>query len=189
LNTFGKTMALSSGDNELQDDSRSDGEVLLDKWAREFREPLLRFFRKRAPNTVEPDDLVQEVLVRLARRADLATIERVEGYLFQTAANVLADRYRSDGRQPEFIESYQDSVHGKVVLTPERVFIDRQALDDLVKALYALPERTRHIFTLYHFENIRQAKIADLFGMPISTVEKHMARANKHLLKRLGRKK
>lgn len=172
----------------MQEADGNSEEALLDQWAREFRLPLIRFFQKRAPATVEPDDLVQEVFVRLARRADLATIERVDGYLFQTAANVLADRYRKDARKPDIVESYDESVHGEVVLTPERVLMDKQELNELIQGLYALPERTRHIFVLYHFENIRQTEIARRFEMPISTVEKHMARANKLLLRRLGRK-
>jgi RNA polymerase sigma factor (sigma-70 family) len=67
--------------------------------------------------------------------------------------------------------------------------MDRQSLDLLIQGLYALPERTRHIFVLYHFENARQTEIAARFQMPVSTVEKHMARANKLLLKRLRRKR
>ncbi len=161
--------------------------ALLDRWAHEFRLPLIKFFQKRAPRTVEPDDLVQEVFVRLAKRADLTTIDRVEGYLFQTAASVLADLFRKDSRQPEFIESFEETSHGEVVLTPERVLMGKQALNQLIQELYALPERTRHIFVLYHFETIRQTDIAVRFDMPISTVEKHMARANKQLLQRLGR--
>lgn len=168
---------------------KDEWQTLLDGWAREYRLPLIRYFRKRAPSAVDPDDLVQEVFVRLARRADLATIERVDGYLFQTAATVLADRYRKDGRRPEIAESFDEDSHGVAVLTPERVLMDRQSLDDLIRGLYALPERSRHIFSLYHFENLRQKEIAARLEMPVSTVEKHMARANKYLLKRLGRQR
>lgn len=164
-------------------------EMLLAQWAREFRPPLIRFFQKRASSSVDADDLVQEVFVRLAKRSDLDSIERIEGYLFQTAASVLADRYRHDRRQPEIVESFEETVHGEAVLTPERVLMDRQSLDLVIQGLYALPERTRHIFVLYHFENVRQTEIAARFHMPVSTVEKHMARANKQLLKRLRRKR
>ncbi len=170
-------------------ESKRDETALLAKWAREFRRPLVKYFQKRIPDSIEPDDLVQEVFVRLAKRADLATIDRVDGYVFQTAASVLADRFRKDGRKVDVVASFDDSNHGEVVLTPERVLMDRQALDELVRGLYSLPERTRHIFVLYHFENVRQTEIAARFEMPLSTVEKHMVRANKHLLQRLGYKK
>lgn len=173
---------------EVRRQEISEEDALLGRWARDFRLPLIKFFRKRAPRTVEPEDLVQEVFARLAKRADLAAIERVEGYLFQTAASVLADRFRKDSRAPQIVESDDETVHGEEVLTPERVLMGKEALNQLIQGLYALPERTRHIFVLYHFENIRQTEIAARFNMPISTVEKHMARANKYLLRHSGRK-
>ena len=166
---------------------RAAEKALLDGWAREFRQPLLRYFRKRIPRATDADDLVQEVFVRLARRADLATIDCVEGYLFRTAASVLTDKFRKDSRAPEISELYEESVHGVEELSPERVLAGRESLDGLIAALYALPERTRHIFVLYHFENMRQKHIAAKFKMPISTIEKHMARANKHILKCMER--
>ncbi len=43
--------------------------------------------------------------------------------------------------------------------------------------LSALPERTRHIFLLYRLEKMRRAEIASLFGISVSGVEKHIARA------------
>ena len=174
---------------QTQGETQGEQQALLDAWAREYRTPLLRYFEKRAPRTVEPDDLVQEVFVRLARRADLASIERVDGYLFQTAAAVLVDRFRKDGRKPDGVESFDEDAHGQAVSTPERVYRDRQGLDELVRGLSALPERTRHIFVLYHFEGMRQKDIAAGFNMPISTVEKHMARANRYLSERVGRKR
>ena len=164
-------------------------DALLDAWARDFREPLRRYFAKRCPGATDPDDLVQEVFMRLARRADLATIESVRGYLFQTAANVLADRFRKDARTLRGLESFEEEAHGSAELTPERVLIGKETLQEVKKALHELPEQTRAIFVLYHFENMRQGKIASALGMPLSTVEKHMARANKYLFKRMKRSK
>lgn len=175
------------GESETLGDAAAETaeRVLLGKWAREFRTPLLRFFQKRAPSFAEPDDLVQEVFMRLAQRANLADIRHIDGYLFQTAASVLADRYRRDQRQPQTVESFEEAVHGEAVLAPERVLMGRQSLDLLIEGLYALPQLTRNIFVLYHFENVRQTEIATRLRIPVSTIEKHMARANRQLLKRL----
>ena len=162
---------------------------LLESWARQYRQPLVSYFHKRASRPDDVNDLVQEVFLRLSKRADLENIERVEGYLFQTAASVLADAYRKDARIPSRPVSLDESVHGQAELTPERVLTGKQELDRLVEAIHALPERTRQIYVLYHLENIRQKDIAARLGMPISTLEKHMARANRHLLEWFGRKK
>ena len=133
----------------------------------------------------DADDLVQEVFYRLSKRAGLASIKRVEGYLFRVAASVLADRFRKQARTPVQVVSYDDDLHGEAGITPERVLSGRQAFEQLIEALAELPDRTRRIFVLYHLENMKQKDIAVRLGMPVSTLEKHMARANRHLLGRV----
>ena len=59
-----------------------------------YEAPLKGFFAKRVRNAADVDDLVQEVFVRLIGRGRGQPIERIEQYLFQTAANVLRDRNR-----------------------------------------------------------------------------------------------
>ena len=133
----------------------------------------------------DADDLVQEVFYRLSKRAGLASIKRVEGYLFRVAASVLADRFRKQARTPVQVVSYDDDLHGEAGITPERVLSGRQAFEQLIEALAELPDRTRRIFVLYHLENMKQKDIANRLGMSLSTLEKHMARANRHLLGRV----
>lgn len=169
--------------------SRSTRDSLLESWAREFQQPLLRYFRKRMSPPEDAHDLVQDVFLRLSRRADLSDIERIEGYLFQTAANVLADRFRQRGKLPDQMISYEESIHGAADITPQRIHEGKLELNELVEGLHSLPVRTRQIFVLYHLENMRQKDIAERLNMPISTLEKHMARANERLLERLGRTK
>lgn len=162
---------------------------LLENWAREHQDALLRYFKRRVSPPEQAEDLVQEVFVRLARRAHLETIDRAEHYLFRVAASVVADHFRKQASISAPLIPYDDSRHGQAGFTPERVLSGRQALDQLIDALGELPERTRRIFVLYHLEQMKQKDIAVRLRMPLSTLEKHMARANRYLLKRLGRDK
>ncbi len=41
------------------------------------------------------------------------------------------------------------------------------------------------MFVLYHFEDYPHAEIARQLGIAVSTIEKHMGRANAHLLTRM----
>lgn len=174
--------------NALQQ-PKSSRDGLLASWAREFQQPLLRYFRKRMSPPEDAQDLVQDVFLRLSKRADLSNIERIEGYLFQTAASVLADRFRKQSRLPDRMISYEDSLHGEDDITPDRVLAGKRDLEELIEGLHLMPERTRQIFVLYHLENMRQKEIAERLEIPVSTLEKHLARANKQLLDQLGRKK
>lgn len=153
-----------------------------------LRAPLQRYFTNRHVPRHEVDDLVQEVFVRLSAREGVEHVERLEPYVFATASNLLRDRHRHlTSQAADAHVSYDESLHGSTrpVLEPDRILLGAQMVTRLVAALHELPERTRAVFSLYHFEELTHAQIGERLGMAISTVEKNMARANAHLLKRL----
>lgn len=153
-----------------------------------LRGPLTRYFSNRQIPAHEVDDLVQEVFLRLSAR-ELNRVERLESYVFATASNLLRDRYRHlTSKAAAAHVSYDEAVHGSSLptLEPDRILLGTQLITRMVEALYELPERTRAVFSLYHFEELTQAQISDRLGMAIRTVERNLARANAHLLNRLG---
>ena len=149
---------------------------------------LRRFFKNRRIPKEDIEDLVQEVFVRLASRPNVESLERIEAYLFATASNLLHDRYRRmTTRLADEHESYEEARHGVAQDTnnPERVLLATQIVAKLIEALFELPVRTRTIFTLYHLEDLSHREIANHIGTSISTIERHMTRANAHLLTRM----
>ncbi|GAA0464777.1 RNA polymerase sigma-70 factor [Parasphingorhabdus litoris] len=169
---------------------RSDDRVLLELWAREFGPALKSYFAKRVSSPGEADDLVQDVFVRLARRADLASIETVEGYLFQTARTSIAEYYRKRASsRADLQDMFDEDEHIVAGISIETVLADKEAVANLISALYELPEKTRDIFVLYHFEGHKQMQIAQDLNIGIRTVERHLAQANAFLLKRVGRER
>ena len=138
-------------------------------------------------NSPDPDDLVQEVFLRLVRQGNTEGIQFLDGYVFQVAANVLRDHARRWAvRAGEANHEQLDDTVLEGGFSAERVILGKEALETLISALHELPERTAVIFSLYHFDSIPQVEIARRLGMSVSTVEKHMNRANVHLLERLG---
>ena len=61
---------------------------------RRYRVPLIRYFGKRIREAYDVDDLVQEVFIRLVRQAAIESVQQIDSYVFQTAANVIRDRAR-----------------------------------------------------------------------------------------------
>ena len=165
-----------------------DRGAFIHEMSHRFRTPLIRFFEKRIGRQPEIEDLVQEVFLRLANGGRVESVEKPEAYLFRTAANLLQDRQRQlRARATAQHDPYEEEVHGSAheTLTPERSLLGIQALEQLVTALYELPERTRTIWVLYHLDDHTHAEIAKQLGITISAIEKHMARATARLLKRL----
>ena len=68
--------------------------------AHDFTAPLRAFITRRMPNGMDPDDIVQEVFVRIHERLpELRDTERLDAWIFQIARNVLADLFRERRRR------------------------------------------------------------------------------------------
>lgn len=153
--------------------------------AAHYRAPLLRFFQRRVGPGEDADDLVQDVFSRLAAQ-DLATIANIQGYVFQVAANVVRDKARrASVRSIVTFAPDGFDIEDEAGFSPERILQSREALQLMVAAIYELPETVRIVFSHYHFDDVSQVEIARRMGLSVSTVEKHMAKANRHLLYRL----
>ena len=65
----------------------------LEALSERFRPALLRYFRRRASDAAEAEDLVQEVFLRMLHRRNVASVEDARGYLFETASSVLTEHH------------------------------------------------------------------------------------------------
>jgi RNA polymerase sigma factor (sigma-70 family) len=156
--------------------------------SRQFRPALVRYFERRGVPSMDAEDVAQEVFDRLARRQGVAEIEKLERYLFETAANAAVDYHRrSKARGRPRQVTYDEALHAPTGDSPETVYAAQEELAEVLIALRELPERTRHIFVLARLENIKQVEIARSMGLSISAVEKHMRAAMAHLFNRLER--
>lgn len=160
---------------------------LIEGWSRLHRSSLVRFLQKRAPGGVDVEDLVQDVFLRIARREDVRDIADAQRYLFECASNALRDHARQRAaRNLDAHDTLDEDALGQD-LSPERVLIGKQAIETVAEALRELPYRTRAVFVLRRFENLKYSEIARRLGVSKSAVEKHMAKAHKHLLQATGR--
>lgn len=125
--------------------------------------------------------------MRMVRQGNMNSVQHLDGYVFQIAANVLRDHARRWSiRAEESHHAQIDDIETEGGFSPERVLLGQEALERLIAALQELPEKTQVIFARYHFESISQVDIARRLKISLSTVEKHMSRANAYLLARLG---
>lgn len=159
-----------------------------------LRPALMRFFLRRLRDQAEAEDLTQEVFARLLATAERERVEDPQAFVFRIALNLLNDRARRVRRRADaqfaLVDPRRlDETARELVedCTPERVLQGKDDVDRVVKALNELNERTRDIYLLFRLENMKHAKIAELFGISRSTVEKEVMRATLHLAKRFGR--
>lgn len=157
-----------------------------------YRNPLMKFFLRRAQNHAEAEDLTQEVFLRIARRAETHEGEVAASLIFAVAGNLWKDRQRTvrvrTGCGLIDLDALWDAAWSGPVeeIEPERVLIGKDELMEMVQALSGLSTTTRDIFILFRIERMKQREIAELYRISASGVEKHVAKALAHLLKELG---
>jgi RNA polymerase sigma-70 factor (ECF subfamily) len=169
----------------VDDDDPGSNEALALK-SRGIRTALALYFRRHGTDQADIDDLVQDVFLRILKRRGSDRLENFEGYVFETAASVLNDRFRRRKvRHADRHLPFDQDHHAGSDISPERILAGRQAVRATTVALMELPERTRDVFVLRRVEGLSYREIARRFGMSISGVEKHMLKATRHLLARI----
>jgi RNA polymerase sigma factor (sigma-70 family) len=155
-------------------------------WAQRYGSALRAYFLKRAPSA-DPDDLVQDVFLRLHSRSEREEVENPERYIFKIASSVLVDRYRHDLARGLGLHDGLGNEDALVDdLSPERTLIGRQEHARAIVALQGLPPRARAAFTLHRFEHMTYAAIAARMGISVNGVKHLIARALERLNQQVG---
>ncbi len=168
----------------MQLQARNDGGEFDKRW----RRVLVSFFSRRIGDRAEAEDLTQEVFERMLRNE--AAVEHPDAFVFQVAANLLADRHRRTRvreRYRQFVEA--EERRDVELIDPHAIASGRQGVEQLARALDSLPERTRTMFVLYKFEQLSQETIAERYGISKSAVKQQIARAMALLASRMGEPK
>lgn len=158
-----------------------------------YRPALLAYFGRRVRSAAEAEDLTQDVFERVLRSLERGPILNAEALVFRIAVNLLRDRARRAQchgiEEPLPSDGVADFADGLTEgLSPERVVVGERTLQEALSALDELGERTRAMFYLYRFENLKVREIAELYGISVSGVEKQISRALLHLTRRMQSK-
>jgi len=158
-----------------------------------FHGPLMAFFMRRVHDHALAQDLTQETLLRVIAFQQLRQVVQPESFVFTIATNLLRDlkRLHAKVNPHDFIpidDATASELERQLVedISPERVLLGAESLNDVLRTLNELGKRTRDIFVLFRVERMKQKDIAALYGISQSTVEKHVMRATSHLAARCG---
>jgi RNA polymerase sigma factor (sigma-70 family) len=156
------------------------------KYLKKMRGVLSRHGRERE----EIEDLMQDALVRLLEYCEHgAEVREPEAVLVRTVQRLAMNHDRdahSDLYVGQPVEKLDLIDPGP---SPEEVLSGEQCLDELRRTLDAVSRRTREVFFLQRLHGFSYAQIARQMNMPVSTVEKHMARAMTVLIEKKRRER
>ncbi len=126
----------------------------------------------------EIEDLMQDAAVRVLEYCEHGgEVREPEAVLVRTAKRLAMNLERD-----AHTDLYVDEPVEKLDLvdpspSPEEVLSGEQCLLEIRKALDAVSRRTREVFFMQRLHGFSYAQIARQMDLPVSTVEKHMARA------------
>ena len=141
----------------------------------------IRSALQRRGATQDTDDSIQEAWARLARYERDQVVLEPEAFLMKTAINLSIDAHRAR------------VVHGEQVVLDEVILVDdsppvesivlnRERMVRLEQCMARLSEKSRDMFMSHRLDGMTYREIADQYGLSISTVEKHIAKATMQLI-------
>lgn len=144
-------------------------------WA-EFAAPLRAFVRRRVPESIDADDVVQDIFVRILRNLpSLADVERLDAWVFRTARSAVSDALRAHQRR----EARTDAT--------DLDTLEHEAGDDASKALELtsclkpfvdrLDEPYRSALELTTVHGLTQQEAAAREGISLSGMKSRVQRA------------
>jgi RNA polymerase sigma-70 factor (sigma-E family) len=167
-------------------DRRKAPEREFDRFAAEVSDPLLRTGYLMTGDARDAEDLVQETLLRVARRWErVRSMDQPAGYARRVLVNlVLHDADRRSRRRAELWP--QD---GAAEAADEGAARALREVDDLAEfrwALARLPARQRAVLVLRYWADLPVAEVADILGCSEGTVTSTASRAAAHLAETLA---
>jgi len=158
---------------------------------------LRNFIRRRVPDPLDAEDILQEVFYRLVEANRLLMpIEHVTGWLFRVARNRITDLFRK--KEPENFSEIEPVDEGNGLLQfedllpspdagPEAIYARRVLLDEMEQALDELPQEQRAVFVAHEFEGRSFKELSAATGESVNTLLSRKRYAVLHLRERLRR--
>ncbi|GAB5442591.1 MAG: RNA polymerase sigma factor [Fuerstiella sp.] len=158
-----------------------------------WQSPLFGFFFRNTRDVQRSEDLVQETMLRLYRKAwDYIPTGRFRGWLFRVARNLLIDNVRrlstdalvrkvtvaksSDGESVDILDLLPDDV------VSADVRVDQLEVAEVVhELLQELPDEQRQTFTLHHFDSLTLSEVADAMETTLPTAKSRLRLAREKL--------
>jgi RNA polymerase sigma factor (sigma-70 family) len=156
---------------------------------------LRSFIRRRVPDPLDAEDVLQDVFYRLVEANRLLMpIEHVTGWLFRVARNRITDLFRK--KEPENFSDIEPTDEGSELLQfedllpspdagPEAVYARNVLLDELERAVAALPKDQREVFVAHEFEGRSFKELSAESGVSVNTLLSRKRYAVLHLRARL----
>lgn len=139
---------------------------------------LLRSVARASGRADEAEDLLQSAFIRLEEYARRGEVANPGAFMIRVATNLARDNDRRlRVRRDCSVEVLDPATISDDHPLQHEVFEARERLGRVMAALDSLGSRTRDIFLMHRVDGLKYREIAEIRGISISAVEKHVAKA------------
>jgi len=161
---------------------------LLERHAPEIR----RFLSARCGDADLAEDLMQELWIKASSQA-AGPVANGRAYLFRMANNLVLDHRRGQQRAMARDRQWIAEAGGNAApelrpdpaMPADEALVAQEEAKIIQDAIAGLPPGAQRALRLHRIDGHSQAEVAQIMGISVSGVEKHLALAMKHLRRHL----
>ena len=160
---------------------------LLSNYYSMHRDELVSFIAVRTVDTIEAEDIVQDIFLRLLRGQHLITPQTLPSLLHTMARHAVSDYYRRRHVHEAYEHYIQKSDAGTLMSddSVESVFSAQQLMERMERSLARLPKACCEIYRLHIYDGMKVSDIAQELSLPYKQVENRLGQARKAVRQQL----
>ena len=142
----------------------------------QYQHRLYRYLLRLTKNPATADDLFQQTWVRVMEKIGRFDAARnFESWLFSIARNLAIDHFRAHPIEP--LDAREPAIKTSSTGDALDQLLDFERSAMLAECMSSLPAIHREVLTLRFEEGMKLEEIADVAGVPLSTVKSRLHRA------------
>ncbi len=141
------------------------------------RDELLAFVSSRLKGSMEAEDIVQNVFLRLLTTEKLITAVTLPALVYTMTRNLITDYYRRHTAY-EMYEHYIKGVCSEKI-SMESLFSAKEMMEQMERGMIRMPENCRMIYRLHIYEGMKVSEISQQLGEGYKSVEHRLGTARK----------
>lgn len=157
---------------------RAGNVAALESLIQHLWEPLLRYAASITPETVDPQDVVQDAFVRLwVKRSELDASGDLTALLYRITRNLALNAKRRRKVRASWMVSCDPAYDAPIKATPLEWTEEGELRRAAGEAVERLSPRRREVFILSRFHGRTYREIAGIMGISEQTVANHLSAA------------
>lgn len=134
---------------------------------------LKGWLRHKLGDSFTAADLAHDTFVRLLAREEAVVIHEPRAFLTTVAQRVLANHWRRQQLERAYSEALANAPLAAVPSEEERAILF-ETLMEIDRLLDGLPAPVKRVFLLTHLDGLHHGQVAELMGISLSTVKRHL---------------